>query len=202
MNIKEASILVNYARESIKAKFLNKSFNPKEVPESLKEKRGVFVTLEKYPAKALRGCIGYIEAIKPLYKAVIDVAESAAFSDPRFKSLRKDELDRLTIEISVLSVPKLIEGSPRDYPSKIVIGRDGLILEFGFVKGLLLPQVATEWNVDALGFLEMTAEKAGLPRGSWADPKVKLYTFECEIWKEETPNGKVVRHSLAQEKWS
>jgi uncharacterized protein (TIGR00296 family) len=196
MNIKEAKVLVNYARKSIELGLKDKDYKPKSVPETLKVKRGVFVTLEKFPNKALRGCIGVIEAVKPLYKAVINAAKAAAFSDPRFKSLREDELNRLTIEVSILSIPKLLDGNPRNFPEQIVIGRDGLIIEFGMFKGLLLPQVATEWGVNAVEFLEMTCQKAGMPPGSWTDQRVKVYTFSAELWKEETPGGKVKKHEI------
>ena len=184
--------MIKYARQAIKAKFKGMDYKPKKVPESLKVKRGVFVTLEKYPSKMLRGCIGYVEPVKPLYKAVIDAAVNAAFRDPRFKELRKDELDRITIELSVLTLPEELKGNPRDYPLKIKTGVHGLIIEFGLIKGLLLPQVAVEWGVNAVQFLEMTCEKAGLPRGSWTDPRVKVYTFRAELFKEEKPNGKIV----------
>lgn len=199
MNNKEASLLVKFARESIISKFEGKKFNPAKVPENLKKKQGVFVTLEKYPSKMLRGCIGYIEGIKPLYEAVIDVAKAAAFGDPRFKELRADELDKLTVEISILSVPSQLSGTPRDYVEQIQIGRDGLIVEYGWNKGLLLPQVATEYGVSPIEFLEMTCEKAGLPRGSWADPKVKVYKFSAELWREATPGGKVIPESAKTE---
>ncbi len=197
MDIKNARLLIHYARKAIESKFKNKKYVPKNVPSALKEKRGVFVTLEKYPSNALRGCIGYIEPIKPLYEAVIDAAKEAAFGDPRFEPLRKDELNNVVIEISILTVPKELKGNPKEFPEKIKIGRDGLIVEYGLIKGLLLPQVAVEWEVGPLEFLEMTCEKAGLPRGSWIDPRVKVYTFSAELFKEEEPNGRVKRHALS-----
>ncbi len=197
MNIKKAGLLIGYARKAIKAKFSGRSYKPKSMPESLKVKRGVFVTLEKHPSKMLRGCIGYVEPVKPLYKAVIDAALNAAFKDLRFKELRKDELDRLTIELSVLTIPEELKGSPRDYPLKIKIGVHGLIIEYGLIKGLLLPQVAVEWGVNPVQFLKMTCEKAGLPSGSWIDPRVKVFTFKAELFKEEKPGGKVIRLALA-----
>lgn len=172
--------LFKYARETIKSGLKGDKFTPKNVPLELKEKRGVFVTIYK-KNKVLRGCIGIVEAVKPLYKAVIDSAHASAFSDPRFKRLREDEYKDITLEISVLYPPvELTSKNPKD----IIIGEHGLIIELGIMKGLLLPQVATEWGFKEEDFLEAVSEKAGLPSNAWKDPRTKIYTFKAEVLEE------------------
>ena len=140
--------LCHLARESIKSAFDDKDMNP---PKS--EKAGVFVTL--YKNDELRGCIGFPEPIEQLYKAVVDAARSAAFHDPRFPSLSKDELKDIKIEVSVLTEPELIEAaSTEEYKDKIKIGEDGLIVKQGISSGLLLPHVATEYAWSSEEFLQ------------------------------------------------
>jgi len=158
---------------------------PKDSPEHLKEKLGVFVTLNKN--KELRGCIGYPEPIAPLINATIDVAISAAVNDPRFPKLTKEEFKYVDLELTVLTKPELLEESDSlNYPDKIIIGRDGLIVENGFNKGLLLPQVATEYDMDSETFLANTCLKAGLSQDCWNLKETKVYTFQGQIFKEES----------------
>ncbi len=141
----------------------------------LKEKRGGFVTLKKQGR--LRGCIGYIQALKPLYQTVAEMAEAAAFDDPRFPPVRVDELPELELEISVLTPLEQI----RDI-EEIEVGRHGLYLQRGGMSGLLLPQVATEYNWDRLTFLQQTCLKAGLPTDAWQDEDTKIFTFSADIF--------------------
>lgn len=155
---------------------------PIDCPDHLKEHLGVFVTLNKN--EELRGCIGYPEPIAPLIDATMEVAISAAVNDPRFPSLTKNELKYVDIEVTVLTKPKLLEvNDPSDYPNKINIGEDGLIIEKGFNKGLLLPQVATEYNMDSKSFLDNTCIKAGLNSSCWLSTETKIYTFKGQIFK-------------------
>lgn len=146
-----------------------------DLPEILKKERGAFVTLKKQGR--LRGCIGYIEAKKPLYKTIEEMAAAAAFNDPRFPPLKQDELKDITTEISVLSPLKEI----RDI-REIEIGHHGLYIVKGFRGGLLLPQVATEYNWDRVTFLKETCHKAGLPSYAWKDEDVKIYIFSADIF--------------------
>ena len=156
---------------------------PKDCPEHLKEKLGVFVTLNKN--KELRGCIGYPEPIAPLIDATIDVAISAAVNDPRFPKLTNEELKYIELEVTVLTKPEFLAVSdPSNYSNEISIGRDGLIIEKGFNKGLLLPQVATEYNMDSETFLANTCIKAGLSSDCWNSKETKVYTFQGQIFKE------------------
>lgn len=156
---------------------------PEDCPEHLKEKLGVFVTLNEN--NNLRGCIGYPEPIDPLINATIDVAISAAVNDPRFPSLTEEELKYIDFEVTVLTKPMLLRvDNPSEYLNKITIGNDGLIVEKGFNKGLLLPQVATERNMDAEVFLSNTCMKAGLEAQCWLEKETKIYTFQGQIFKE------------------
>lgn len=157
---------------------------PSDTPETVKEMQGAFVTLNEHGN--LRGCIGYCEPIKPLINAIIDVAISAATSDPRFNPLNKSELPKIDLEISVLTKPQLVEvKSPPEYLEKIEVGRDGLIVEKDFYKGLLLPQVPVEWKWDTEEFLCNTCMKAGLAPDCWYDTKTQIYSFQAQIFHEK-----------------
>jgi AmmeMemoRadiSam system protein A len=148
---------------------------------TLKEQRGVFVTLNK--SHQLRGCIGYIEGLKPLQIAVEDMALAAAFDDPRFPSIEKKEVKEIEIEISILSPLETITD-----PNQIEIGRHGIIIEQGLMRGLLLPQVATEYDWDVHTFLEQTCQKAGLPKDAWQDTATTIQIFSAEIFSESEFN--------------
>ena len=181
----EGKFLVKLARKSIEGfiKNKNKIKVPVDTPETLKEKMGAFVTLNK--DGLLRGCIGYPEPIEPLVNAVIDVAISAAVNDPRFSPVTASELDDIKIEVSVLTKPELIEvDRPEEYIDSIKIGEDGLIMERGPYRGLLLPQVAVEWGWNEEEFLYNTCVKAGLTADCWIYPDVKIYKFGSQIFHE------------------
>jgi uncharacterized protein (TIGR00296 family) len=123
---------------------------------------------------------------------------NAAFRDPRFPPLEIDELDKVMVEVSVLTLPQLIEVSdPKEYPAHIVIGRDGLLVEADWQRGLLLPQVAVEHGFDAVTFLEQTCLKAGLPKDAWRKGKVNVYAFQAQIFAEAEPNGEVIELTFA-----
>lgn len=179
LNKQEKIYLLELARNTI-VELLehNKYPSTKPISEKVQEKFGVFVTLHKNGN--LRGCIGYIEGIKPLYEAVMDMAKSAAFRDPRFSPLREDELDELEIEISVLSPIVIIHDI-----KKIEVGKHGIIIQRGGYRGLLLPQVATEWNWNREEFLTQTCYKAGLPGDAWRDPDTEISIFSAEIFSEK-----------------
>jgi AmmeMemoRadiSam system protein B/AmmeMemoRadiSam system protein A len=171
--------LLRYARSVIR-KNLGMETEEIERPASplLSEKRGGFVTLKKNGR--LRGCIGYIEAVKPLLDTVGEMAYSAAFSDHRFDQVRKEEVDDLAIEISVLSPVR----ETKD-PSEIEVGRHGIIISAGGRRGLLLPQVAVEYGWDRNTFLDQTCVKAGLSRGAWKDAGTTIEIFSAEIFSEK-----------------
>jgi AmmeMemoRadiSam system protein A len=137
---------------------------------------GAFVTLRS--KGKLRGCIGYPEAELPLVEVVERCAVSAALSDPRFPPLTVAEWADVDLELSVLGPIEEV-----DDIREVVVGRDGLIAEFGRRRGLLLPQVAVEWNWDASEFAAQTCIKAGLPRDAW-QKGAKLFKFEAEVFSE------------------
>ena len=175
----DKEILLKIARETIQAKVKGeKPPDFKITPEILKENRGAFVTLEK--DGNLRGCIGYIQAIKPLYLTIEEMAVQAALNDPRFPPVSEDELDHLRIEISVLTPLKRISNV-----EEIEVGRDGIYIRKGFNSGLLLPQVATEYGWDRQTFLEQTCYKAGLPPNAWKEKTCEIYIFSADIFNED-----------------
>lgn len=198
LSLDQGKSLVKYARGVVLAHF---GGGKPGVPENLKgvfaENRGVFVTLEKYPGSELRGCIGYCEPIMPLGAAVEKAAIAAALEDPRFPPVGKDELKNLVVEVSVLTAPELIKvDDPREYPKEVVVGRDGLIVERGFFKGLLLPQVPVEYRWDVREFLSHTCMKAGLSPDMWLTKDVRIYRFSAQVFSELAPNGEVVEKKL------
>lgn len=128
----------------------------------------------------LRGCIGYIEAVKPLLDTIEEMARAAAFSDWRFNPVTAPELPRLEIEISVLSPITAVAD-----PASIVVGVHGLIVSRGSKRGLLLPQVAVEWGWDRETFLAQTCVKAGLPESAWKEKGTKIECFSAEVFSEK-----------------
>lgn len=137
-----------------------------------------FVTLRI--GGALRGCIGHVAAEQPLWISVREMAAAAATRDDRFSPVTPAELPGVSIEISVLSPRRRIEG-----PEHVVIGRDGLYVRRGPQSGLLLPQVATEHAWCDEEFLSQTCRKAGLPLDAWKDPETRIESFTAEVFGEE-----------------
>jgi len=169
MNQEDKQELLLIAREAIKKSDIK--------TDRFKEKRGCFVTLTK--KGELRGCIGIIEPIMSLGKAIVSAARSAAFSDPRFLPLQEQELKDIKIEISILSPVKEMKNK-----QDIDIGRDGLIIKAKGRSGLLLPQVAVEWKMDKKQFLEAVSEKAGLNKDSWKDKDARLFKFQVDAFSD------------------
>jgi len=199
----EGEFLVRLARKAI-SHFLREGRKipvPDGLPESLRGKCGVFVTLNsiKGGVPELRGCIGYTRPVLPLAEATIDVAISAATRDPRFPPVSYEELRYIVVEVSVLTPPRLIEVStPSEYPKQIKIGRDGLIVERGAFYGILLPQVPVEWGWDEEDFLSNCCMKAGLSPDMWAVKGTKIYKFQALIFAEREPSGEVIRRKLTE----
>lgn len=191
MNLDDGKLLIKLARNSIKSYFSKNLIDTIDT-DKFNEKQGVFVTLNLF--NKLRGCIGYPEPVMELQRAVIESARSAAFKDPRFSPVTKDEMDDITIEISVLTKPKFIEvEKPIEYLDKIKVGKHGLIIRKGYQSGLLLPQVFTEYESTPKVALEMTCQKASLHKDAWKDKDARIYSFSAMIFKEEEPYGKIVR---------
>jgi len=187
-------LLVKAARKAV-TEFLSNGNRIKlelDLEKKFSFNSGVFVTLNN--PDGLRGCIGFPMPEKKLSYAIVDGAIAAATEDPRFSPVNRKELDDIVFEVTVLTPPVEIDVSdPMEYLSKIKVGRDGLIIRHSFSSGLLLPQVPVEygWNVEE--FLQHTCEKAGLLKDFWKNEDVKIEKFEGIIFKEETPNGAIVR---------
>jgi uncharacterized protein (TIGR00296 family) len=203
----DGTFLIELVRSTVEA-FL-KTRKELELSEDLHQtfyiKCGVFVTINMFDngKKVLRGCIGYPYPTNPLAEAVVDSAINAATADPRFSSMTLDELDKCVFEISVLTPPELIQvDNPKEYNCQIIIGRDGLIVEKGYNKGLLLPQVPVEWQWTIEEFLGQCCIKAGLSSDSWLTRGIKVYRFTSIIFEEQTPNGEIKRLNLTNKQVS
>jgi AmmeMemoRadiSam system protein A len=149
-----------------------------DVPEATRQPRGAFVSLHTLGGD-LRGCIGYVLPLGPLYRAVIENAVNAARRDPRFPPVAPREVAGLRIEISAMGTPETVKDI-----QEIEVGRDGLILSDGAARGLLLPQVATEYGWDRETFLDQTCRKAGLPIGAWRHGAARIERFSAEVFGE------------------
>ena len=197
LTIKDGEKAVKLAREIVE-RYTRKEELPKLENYSgvFDEKRGVFVTINTYPTHNLRGCIGIPEPIMPLKNAIKEAAVSATH-DPRFPPLKENELENIVIEITILTKPQLVKvNKPQEYLEKIKIGRDGLIAEQGFYRGLLLPQVPVEQGWDVEEFLSHTCWKAGLPFDAWFDENTKIYKFEGQIFTEVKPKNGIVEKKI------
>ena len=168
--------LTGLAWKTIRDTLDGKRITPVKLSDPYLMKNGAaFVTLKKNGE--LRGCIGHIIAREPLALSVQNNAVSAALRDPRFSPVKKEELKDISLEVSVLTPPQ-----PVYDPSTIKVGRDGLIIENGMHRGVLLPQVPGEWNWNLNDYLEAICRKAGLPASAIKDPKTKLYRFQALVF--------------------
>jgi len=197
--IEEGKFLVRIAREAVETyvKERKKIDPPNNTPPKLWEKRGVFVTLKKYPSMDLRGCIGRPYPTMPLVQATIESAIDSAVNDPRFTSVRPEELPNLVVEVSILTLPQEVKvKNPKEYLEKVKIGRDGIIVEWSMGAGLLLPQVPVEEKWDVEEYLSYGCLKAGAPPDLWLTERIKLYTFQAVVFEEGKPYGEVRRKEL------
>ena len=170
----ERDYLRELARLSIASRFDAHVGLPKPVSEKLEQPFGAFVTLKKQGH--LRGCIGHIVGDQPIRETIIRMSRAAAFNDPRFPPVSKEELADLSVEISILS--PLVSCPAED----IVPGRHGLLVRQGPHSGLLLPQVAAEHGWDQETFLAQTCRKAGLPANAWQQQGTEIFCFEAVIF--------------------
>jgi AmmeMemoRadiSam system protein A len=186
LNAAEQKLLLALARWTIAAELSIEppgEFFPEFTREAgrhplFEEKRGAFVTLRL--GEALRGCIGSMVGRQPLHETIVSMARSSAFRDPRFPPLSRDEFERTSIEISVLSPLRRI-----DDPHTVQPGRDGLYIHCAGRSGVLLPQVAVEQGWDRLRFLEHTCLKAGLDKDAWMRDDAELEIFQAQVFSEE-----------------
>jgi AmmeMemoRadiSam system protein A len=168
--------LLKIARDAITAHVSGLPQAPAPCQGALADPAGAFVTL--HSQGHLRGCIGHVEADKPVAEVVAQCAVAACSTDPRFPAVTPSELPHVEIELSILGPLE-----PVTRLDEIEIGRHGLIVEMGWHRGLLLPQVATEWNWDREAFVQQTCHKAGLARDAWRKGAT-LWKFEAEVFAE------------------
>ena len=183
----DQQFLLHLARRALEESVRHDSLPEVEAPPGpLREKCGAFVTLHKMGR--LRGCIGYLESLKPLYQTICECAMAAALRDPRFDAVTPEELPVLHLEISVLS--PLVEIAP----DQVEVGRHGLLISRGGQRGVLLPQVPVEWKWDREQFLEETCLKAGLPPDAWRHG-AKIQAFTAQVFGEPPTPGRPSRHA-------
>ncbi|VVB52475.1 Uncharacterised protein [uncultured archaeon] len=198
MDLAEGAEAVVYARRVIEAALSRRQLPNHPSHGVFGDKGACFVTLRTVPDDELRGCIGYTEAIMPLGECIQQCAVSAAFHDPRFPPVTSDEFPSIAVEVSVLTpAHEMYVKNRGGLPAEIIIGRDGLIVEYGAFKGLLLPQVPVEQGWNTKQFLDHTCVKAGLPPDAWMkSDKVKVYSFTAQVFDETAPGGKVKKRDL------
>jgi len=179
-SLEQRRVLLSIAHRAILSALEGQTLpdTPPSIP-GLAESRGVFTTLylkgdlKGDPQGELRGCVGYVTPIAPLYRAVAETARAAAFEDHRFLPVTKKEATKLEVSLSVLSRLFPI------HPEAVEVGRHGLLLSGGGRRGLLLPQVPIEYGWDRETFLEQTCRKAGLPPDAWRkDATIEAFTAE------------------------
>ena len=196
LSLEEGKKTVIFARNVIEQYVKNNTIPSNHIKDNFTEKQGAFVTIHTHPNHNLRGCIGIPLPIMPLKDAIVEAAKSAT-QDPRFPPLAIDELDSIIVEVTILSPPEIINvEKPEDYPNEIKIGRDGLIVEQGFYKGLLLPQVPIEQGWDKEEFLSHTCMKAGLMPDAWFDKSTKISRFSGQVYSEIEPRGEIEEKKL------
>lgn len=177
LNAEERAELLRVARRSLEHHFEHGKVGSFETERPrLMRPAGAFVTL--HIEDRLRGCIGTFEASTPLIDTIARMAVTAATHDPRFPPLTRDELPRVSLDISVLS-PRWLAS-----PDDVVVGEHGIYIRRGPHHGVLLPQVATENGWDRVAFLDHTCRKAGLPSGAWRDPETRVELFTAEVFSE------------------
>ena len=196
LSLEEGKNAVHLARNMVEQYVKNSALPSSDLKGVFAEKHGVFVTIHTFPEHELRGCIGIPLPVMSLKEAVFEAAKSAT-RDPRFPPLEKSELDNIIVEVTILTQPELIKvKQPQEYVANVEIGRDGLIVEQGFYKGLLLPQVPVEQGWGKEEFLSHTCMKAGLLPDAWFDKNTKIYKFSGQIFTEVEPKGKIKEKRL------
>jgi len=205
LSIDNGVFLVKLARKAVELKLKeNKEIKPLEdTPRHLLRPGMCFTTIEAYygeERRELRGCIGFLTPVYPLAEAVIRSALEAAFGDPRFPPLQLSEISNVTFEVAVLSVPTKYNVDNRwELPSKIVIGKHGLVAKKGFFQGTLLPQVPVEYCWDEETFLAETCIKAGLEPSCWLDEATEITYYEGKVFREVKPYGEIEERDLHAE---
>jgi uncharacterized protein (TIGR00296 family) len=193
-SLEEGEELVRAARNAIELSIISQNLDKEIIEKKLNkfdQKHGVFVTIYHYPTRTLRGCIGFMEGIGPIKRLIVDAAIGAAAEDPRFVPISHLEFEHMIIEVSILSKTERIIGEPQEIKEQVKIGRDGLVIEYGYHKGLLLPIVAVDQRWYPEEFLENVCIKAGLPDHMWKQHDIFLYRFSTQVFREVEPRGKI-----------
>jgi len=177
MELKDKNVLLSMARNAIKKQLGLPFERIISTSEQLKGKNGCFITLKENDN--LRGCIGFMTGFKPLYETVPTLAVEAAFKDPRFNTLKPEEINKIKIEISILSPLKKIESL-----EEFTLGKDGIIISQGFHQAVFLPQVATETGWSKRKFLEALCKKANLDLEAYKSPLSHFEIFTAEVFGE------------------
>jgi uncharacterized protein (TIGR00296 family) len=201
ITVQEGKELVKLARTSVESYVKNGKLVTSTGHNS--KKSGVFVTIyhlkEHNKQKNLRGCIGYVLPSKNIHDSVIDAAINAATQDPRFIAIGEKELDEVIFEVSILTKPIRIRVEDTNLSlKKIVIGRDGLMLESRYGSGLFLPQVPVEQKWDIREYLTNLCYKAGAPSDAWLLSDSNLYTFRSNIFREKLPNSEIYAENFVE----
>ena len=174
----EKRMLLVTARETIRARLFGGELSLPRPTEKMTARCGAFVTIHK--KGHLRGCIGHITGVKPLFNGIQELALSSAFNDPRFPRLTRDEYPNIDIEISVLTPLEEIAS-----PEEVEVGKHGILVQRGFRSGVLLPQVATEQGWDREEFLSYTCRKAGLSEDCWKSGETRIQVFSAIVFGEK-----------------
>jgi uncharacterized protein (TIGR00296 family) len=201
ITVQEGKELVRLARTCVESFVKNRKFVISA--NNSNKKSGVFVTIyhlnKENNEKNLRGCIGYVLPSKDIYDSVIDAAINAATQDPRFIAVSEKELEEVIFEVSVLTKPFRIRVEDTNLSlNKILIGRDGLMLESRYGSGLFLPQVPVEQNWNVRQYLTNLCYKAGAPSDAWLLPDSNLYTFRSYIFREKLPNSEIYAENFIE----
>ncbi len=198
----QGSKLVKASRHAIELYLTVQNFDRKIVENTIKEfntHTSVFVTIEHYPTRTLRGCVGFIEPKEPLNKAVIDAAISAAAEDSRFVPVSHLEFEHMVIEVSILGERKpILSSSETVIKNSIKLGTDGLVIKYGYHEAVLLPNVPVENGWTKEKYLDNLCIKAGLKEHIWRTSQAKLYKFTAQSFREKEPRGEVEEINLQQ----
>ncbi|MDO8626967.1 MAG: AmmeMemoRadiSam system protein A [Candidatus Diapherotrites archaeon] len=195
LTLEQGKFLVKTARKAVEY-FLPTSSYLQEITsdKELNKFSSVFVTIKNYPGHSLRGCIGFPEATDPLLVGTIYCAVNAAFKDARFKPVKADDLNKITLTVSIVSgIPKEISGSEEEILPQIDPKKCGIIVEKNTHKGFLFPSAAKENNWTAQQFLEEACKSARLLPSAWKEARTTIKTFEVQEFKEEEPRNKIVQ---------
>lgn len=178
LNNEEKAALLKLARLTLKNYFSGEKAHPLDISsKALQAPKGAFVSLHR--GEELRGCIGQLDSDRELYRVVQHCVISAAVEDTRFMPVTQGEIKDLEIEISVLNPFRRISDI-----NEIEVGKHGLYIVQGHFRGLLLPQVATQFQWDRTTFLGQACRKSGLPESAWRDPRTMIHIFEAEVFSD------------------